>query len=73
MFVFFVFVFGLWVIRCLVCDLGSLESVAGFAAALRSVVQTPGAPPLAVLVNNAGLVGPNAVQVNHLGHFALTL
>jgi len=59
-------------------DLASLQSVSAFAARLRQ-----NGEPIAVLVNNAGIMSPpsrettregHEVQlgVNHLGHFALT-
>jgi NAD(P)-dependent dehydrogenase (short-subunit alcohol dehydrogenase family) len=59
-------------------DLSSLESVASFADALLTEGR-----PIAVLVNNAGVMTPPSRQVtaegfelqfgtNHLGHFALT-
>jgi NAD(P)-dependent dehydrogenase (short-subunit alcohol dehydrogenase family) len=49
------------------CDLAQLASVDACAARIRA------RGTIHVLVNNAGMVGPEAMAVNHLAHFLLTL
>lgn len=49
-------------------DLGDLNTVLAFVKRMenRNI-------PIVSLVNNAGIIAHNAVEVNHVGHFALTL
>jgi NAD(P)-dependent dehydrogenase (short-subunit alcohol dehydrogenase family) len=57
-------------IELAVVDLAALESVERFCGAFCG--RTP-APKVKGLVLNAGVISANAVEVNHLGHAALTI
>ena len=55
-------------VECIRCDLADYASIVQFAAVIRAR-----GIKLSVLVNNAGVISADAVRVNHLGHFALSL
>lgn len=48
-------------------DLSNLDTIYSFINDVEAIKSIRG------LANNAGLIGSNAIMVNHLGHFALTM